>query len=217
MKELKEWLKQGRNMEVTQELRLANKANSRPSTAERKIRKAQQKLVKKETITNAELQNVMQNAWVKVETEKQKQLNKINKLKNVGKQKRVQLRSQESINEEILVNQIVSKAFIEAGDIKKKKEKAKKKLTNSNSSYMKKKPLRSQESINEEKMFGKIMSEAWQEAEKLKKETIKMRKKSEMNRKKPKLHSQNSIMEEQTVKNIVNRAWKDTHPSENQK
>ncbi len=130
------------------------------------------------------------------------------------KAKRAPLRSQESINEEILVNQIVSKAYIDAGEIKKKKEQAKKR-SSANKPKKKKPSLRSQDSIQEEQMFSQIMSEAWQKAEVLKEKTKKMRKKAEMNRKKPKLHTQQSIMEEQAVKTIVNKAWENTHPDDN--
>jgi hypothetical protein len=77
----------------------------------------------------------MNNAWAKAETEKQK------KLKMMNKPKRVPLRSQESINEEILVNQIVSKAWDNI-DISKNKDE-------SNRHNLKQPILHSKESVQE--------------------------------------------------------------------
>lgn len=94
-------------------------------------------LAKQPTITDNELQRVVNNAWIKAETEKQK------KLKMVHKPKRAPLRSQESINEEILVNKIVCKAWEEVDMIKNKEEHSKHRL--------KQPALHSKESIQEAK------------------------------------------------------------------
>lgn len=181
-------------------LSASSKAKSRPATAEKhKAKKIAPTLMKQPTISDAELQMVMQNAWAKAETDKQKKLKQI-------KTKRPPLRTQDSINEEILVNKIVSKAWIEVDDIKQKRhdkvvhpkpalhsqesileakqvsaivgnawKKVEKEKKNSASKIpkIKKKPLRSQESINEEKLVGEIMVTAWDKAEKLKKQTEK--------------------------------------------
>lgn len=214
-------------------------AKSRPSTAEKYKKKVKPNLVKQPTITDTQLQSVMNVAWAKAETAKQK------KLKMMHKPKKANLRSQDSINEEILVNQIVRKAYVEASEIKKERaqEKAQPKppVLHSQESIqeaqvvtqivknawnhvekersksgtkiprIKKQPLRSQESINEEKVVGQILHDAFDKAEELKKQTQKMRKQAELNRKRPKLHSQKSIQEELAVKSIVNKAWKEVH------
>ena len=187
----------------------SSKASTRPGTAEKsRPQPKATKLVKEPSITDAELQNVMKTAWAKVEMDKQKKM-----VKNL-KPKKPALRSQESINEEKLVHQIVSKAWVEADQIKKKKEMTKKKLSANKPATKKKQPLRSQESINEERLLGQIMSEAWVKAEEIKKETMKTRKKNKIMKSKPKLHSQQSIMEEMAVQNIVNKAWKDVYNGE---
>jgi hypothetical protein len=224
-------------------LSVNSKANSKAGTSEKyNVKKLASEHIKRHTISDAELQNVMKNAWAKAEIDKQK------KIIQTAKVKRAPLRTQDSINEEILVNNIVSKAWVDVGENKKKKiemvahpkppvahsrhsimeanqvssivvsawkkvEEERKKSA-SKISKIKKKPIRTQESINEEVLVGKIMNEAWNKSGKLKKQAEKMKKKAEENRKKPKAHSRGSIMEEKFVQDIVSKAWEQVRPND---
>lgn len=162
---------------------------SRPSTTEKK-RRTKPTMMKQPTITDTELQKVVCNAWVAAETEKQK------KLKQSCKPKRAPLRSQNSINEEILVNKIVSKAWVVAEKEKTKEEHRKK--------HPKPPVLHSRESINEANVVNEIVQKAWIKVDK----EVKEKSASKIPKiKKQPLRSQESINEERLVGQIVTAAW----------
>ena len=167
---------------------VTSKAKSRPGTAEKyKNKKSNPMLVKQPTITDAELKKVMNVAWVQAETDKQK------KMKQMQKAKRPPLRSQDSINEEILVNQIVNKAWVTAD---KMKECEKKKA-------LKPPVLHSRESIQEAHQVSEIVKSAWRNVDEEKKRSAS---KIPKIKKKP-LRSQESINEERLVGQILCDAW----------
>lgn len=178
--------------------------SSRPASATQDKQKIKPTLAKKQTITDAELQNVLNKAWVDAETEKQKKL----KQKQKSKQKRHPLRSQESINEEILVNNIVSKAWKDADKIKKHSAQKK---------HIKKPKLHSQASIDEENLVKGIVADAWKKVDDKPKHHVvnhhhsHAKPRSTPNRKsaKAQLHSQASIDEENFVKGLVSAAYQE--------
>lgn len=165
-------------------------ALSRPSTSERG-HKAKPSLLKQPTITDNQLKCVVNKAWAEAETEKQK------KLRQLHKPKRAPLRSQESINEEILVSKILQKAYIEADEIKKHKDHSAQKKP------QKAPKMHSQESIAEENLVKGIVNNAWNTVD------HEQRRPSKSPNKKPRaeLHTQASIDEENFVKGLVANAY----------
>ena len=179
----------------------SSKASSRTGTAEKteKVKKSKLQIVKQPTITDEELQKVVSIAWNKAETEKQKQL------KQTCKPKKAPLKNQHSdaelnqnrnsINEETLVNNIVSKAWVNAEKTKIHDELKKR--------NPKPPVLHSQESINEAKLVSNIVQTAWK--------TVNEDHKKSANKipkvKKQPIRSQDSVNEERLVGKILNEAF----------
>ena len=129
--------------------------------------------------------------------------NKIDEELRKRNQKPPVVHSQQSLNEEIIVAEIVQTAWKNVSNVPKN--------SSTKIPKIKKQPMKSQESINEEKMLGEILTKAYADAEEIKKQTNKARKQAEKNRVKPKVHRFESIKDEVEFHSIVNTAWNDVY------